>query len=338
MSGTRTGREVRLRRRPVGEPVASDFELVETQVRPPGDGEVLVRNRYLSVDPYMRGRMSEAKSYAPPYRLGEPMTGRAVGEVIQSGSPDVANGALVRHDLGWREFATLPATAVQVLDPDVPSPSLYLGLLGMTGLTAYVGLVRVASMTPGDVVFVSGAAGAVGSAAGQLARVRGAGRVIGSAGSPEKVRYLIDELGFDVAFDYHDGPVAESLAAAAPAGVDVYFDNVGGEHLEAAIANANTHARFAICGMISQYNAVKPPAAPRNLGELVKKRLALTGFLVSDHLDLAPIAAAEISGHLKAGRLRHRETTVNGIDHAVDAFLDMMRGANIGKMVVELSR
>ncbi|CAN5341887.1 NADP-dependent oxidoreductase [soil metagenome] len=329
-----TGREWRLVSRPQGMPVPTDFELVEVEVPPLADGEVLVRNLFLSVDPYMRGRMSDAKSYAAPYELGAPMYGGAVGEVVASTVDSHRVGDLVLHQQAWRDVARGPAKGFTVVDRTVP-PSQYLGALGMPGLTAYAGLFRVAAFSPGETVFVSGAAGAVGSLVGQLAKARG-GTVIGSAGSPEKVAWLTGELGFDAAFDYRAGPVADSLAAAAPDGVDVYFDNVGGEHLEAAIGALKVHGRAAICGMISAYNATTPPAAPRNLMQVVGKWLRLEGLLVWDHYDLEDQFLAEVGPMVADGRIVAQETVVDGLEHAVDAFLGLLAGSNTGKMVVRL--
>jgi NADPH-dependent curcumin reductase CurA len=292
----------------------------------------------MSVDPYMRGRMRAGKSYAAAWEVGETMKGGAVGRVISSRSPDVPEGALVLTDAGWRDVAVLAADQVRVL-PELPGipPSYYLGVLGMPGLTAWAGLFRVAGFQSGDAVFVSGAAGAVGSLVGQFARLRGASRVVGSAGSPEKVRWLTEELGFDAAFDYHDGPVADLLAAAAPEGTDVYFDNVGGDHLEAAVGALRLHGRAAICGSISGYNAVTPSPGPRNLSLLVANRLTLRGFLVGDHTDLRPEFLDTVSGWLASGELVVRETAREGLDDAVPAFLDLLRGGNTGKMIVRLA-
>jgi NADPH-dependent curcumin reductase CurA len=266
------------------------------------------------------------------------MQGGAVGRVVESRSPDVPVGALVLTNAGWRDVAVLDARHVQVLQdlPDIPS-SYHLGVLGMPGLTAWAGLFRVAGLRVGDDVFVSGAAGAVGSLVGQFARLRGAGRVIGSAGSPEKVRWLTDDLAFDAAFDYHAGPVAEQLSAAAPDGIDVYFDNVGGEHLEAAIGALRLHGRAAICGSISSYNAVTSPPGPRNLALLVANRLTLRGFLVADHTDLRPEFLETVTGWLASGELVVRETVRDGLEDAVPAFLDLLKGGNTGKMIVRLA-
>jgi NADPH-dependent curcumin reductase CurA len=290
----------------------------------------------MSVDPYMRGRMNDVKSYVPPFRLGEPLEGGAVGTVIETRSPSLAAGDLVLHMLGWRDEAVLPARNAQKLDATTGlSPSAYLGVLGMPSLTAYVGLLDIASMKPGDVVFVSGAAGAVGSVAGQIAKLKGAARVIGSAGTDEKAGW-VRELGFDAAFNYKAAPVADQLRQAAPDGIDVYFDNVGGDHLEAALGLLNTYGRVALCGAIAAYNATEPPAAPRNLGLAITKRLTLRGFIVSDHWDRMPAMAAEVGGWLREGRLAHKETVVDGLDQAPEAFLRLLGGGNTGKMIIRL--
>lgn len=336
-ASTSTGpREVRLVSRPVGWPTRDDFELVASRVPDLTDGQVRVRNTVMSVDPYMRGRMSAARSYAAPYALGEPMTGGAVGVVEQSRADGFAVGDHVLHGLGWREVAVLDAKAGRVVDPTLAPDSAYLGVLGMTGLTAYAGLTRIAELKPGDVVFVSGAAGAVGSAVGQIAKALGASRVIGSAGSAEKVRHVVEDLGFDAAFNYKEGPVSTQLRTAAPDGIDVYFDNVGGEHLEAALGSLNLGGRIAVCGMISVYNDTEPAPGPRNLARLIQTRGRIQGFLVGDHHDLAGEYAGRAAEWLASGVLQSRETVVDGIDHAVDAFLGVLRGENTGKMVVRL--
>jgi NADPH-dependent curcumin reductase CurA len=292
----------------------------------------------MSVDPYMRGRMRPGPSYAPPWQLGETMQGGAVGRVVVSRAPSVPEGSLVLTNAAWRDLAVLDVSSVSVLPPvSGVSPTHHLGVLGMPGLTAWAGLFRLADFREGDAVFVSGAAGAVGSLVGQFARLRGASAVVGSAGSPEKVRWLTEELGFTAAFDYHDGPVAGLLRAAAPEGIDVYFDNVGGEHLEAAIGALHTYGRAALCGSISTYNDVEPAPGPRNLFLVVGKRLTLRGFIVGDHVDLRPEFVETVGGWLASGQLRVRETVYDGLDRAVDAFIDLLRGANTGKMVVRLA-
>ncbi|MET9264803.1 NADP-dependent oxidoreductase [Amycolatopsis sp. NPDC004079] len=332
-----TATEVRLAARPHGVPTMDTFDIVETDVPKPGPGQILVRNAVMSVDPAMRGRMNDVKSYSPPFVVGEAMQGGAVGEVIESTVDGFAPGDHVLHQAGWRTHAVLDAKRAVKVDDSVAPLSTYLGVLGMPGLTAYAGLLVSAEFKPGDTVFVSGAAGAVGSLVGQLARLKGAKRVIGSAGSAEKVRYLTEELGFDAAFNYKDGPVAEQLAAAAPEGIDVYFDNVGGEHLEAAIASMNLHGRIAICGMISQYNATEPTPAPRNLVQLIAKRITMRGLLVLDHWHLMQEFVAEVAPLVASGEIKYSETFVDGIRNAPEAFLGLLSGANTGKMLVRLS-
>jgi NADPH-dependent curcumin reductase CurA len=331
-------REIRLAARPRGWPEPADFELAETPVPSAGDGQVVVRNLFMSVDPYMRGRMNDVKSYVPPFQLGKVMDGGAVGEVVESRSGGLAVGDHVLHGYGWREYAVGPEDHFRVVVsvPGLPL-SVHLGALGMTALTAYVGLLDVASFAAGDTVFVSGAAGAVGGMAGQIARLRGAEHVVGSAGSAVKVAHLVDDLGFDAAFNYKDGDIGRQLAAAAPDGIDVYFDNVGGDHLEAALDALTPYGRVALCGAISRYNAEAPPPGPRNLSLAVGKRLTLRGFIVTDHSARLPDMIGEVGGWLRAGKIRHEETVVSGIEHAVDAFLGMLRGENTGKTIVALT-
>lgn len=331
-----TGREIHLARRPVGEPVPEDFAAVDAPVVAPGTGQVLVRNDWLSVDPYMRGRMNDVKSYVPPFALGEAMEGGAVGTVIESGDASVPVGATVLHMAGWREYATLPARAVRVIDPGLAPAQAYLGVLGTTGLTAYAGLVEVAPVKEGDVVFVSGAAGAVGSVAGQIAKRLGAAKVIGSAGGPDKTARLTAEFGYDAAVDYRLGELERQLKQAAPEGIDVYFDNVGGDHLRAAIARLRVGGRVALCGAISQYNAAEPVPGPDNLALAIGKRLTLRGFIVTDHMHLAKEWIPQAAQWLREGELRTEETVVEGIDSAVEAFLGLLRGANTGKMLIRL--
>ncbi|GAA2353087.1 NADP-dependent oxidoreductase [Dactylosporangium salmoneum] len=322
--------------RPTGFPSAADFELREEAVPQPGPGQVVVRNDVMSVDPAMRGRMNDVPSYVAPFQLGAPLDGGAVGTVVASQSDAVKVGDSVLHGLGWREYAVLDAGHTRVVDTAAAPSSAYLGVLGMPGLTAYAGLLDVARMRPEETVFVSGAAGAVGSLAGQIARLRGARLVIGSAGSAEKVRYLTEELGFDAAFNYRDGDIRGQLKRLAPDGIDVYFDNVGGEQLEAALFRMNVHGRVAVCGAISQYNTPDAKGI-RNLSLLISKRLTLQGFLVLDHWSRREAFAEEMAAWLRADRVKVAETFVDGIDHAVDAFLGMLQGANLGKMVVRLT-
>ena len=329
-------RQIVLASRPSGWPTADNFALTETDRPELADGQVRVRNLFMSVDPYMRGRMNDAKSYAPPFRLGEPLEGGAIGPVIESRSPDLAVGDMVLHMLGWRDEAVLAAgNAQKVTVAHGLSPSVYLGVLGMPALTAYVGLLDIAELKPGDVVFVSGAAGAVGSVAGQIAKLKGAARVIGSAGSDEKIRWL-REIGFDVAFNYRATQVLSQLREAAPHGIDVYFDNVGADHLEAALVMLNPHGRVAMCGAIAHYNAPEVPHGPNNLALVITKRLTLRGFIIADHYDRAPAMIADVSSWLRDGRLSHTETVVDGLDRAPDAFISLFHGGNTGKMIVRL--
>ncbi len=329
--------EIRLASRPHGVPTQDNFDIVDTEVPSPGDNQILVRNLFMSVDPAMRGRMRDVKSYAPPFAVGEVMSGGAVGEVVESHIDDVKPGDHVLHQAGWRTHAVLDAQRFVKVDGAAAPLSTYLGVLGMPGLTAYAGLLKSAEFKPGDTVFVSGAAGAVGSLVGQLAKLKGAKRVIGSAGSAEKVRHLIDDLGFDAAFNYKDGPVAEQLHAAAPEGIDVYFDNVGGEHLEAAIDAITLHGRIAVCGMISQYNATEATPAPRNLSQIIAKRITIRGLLVIDHWDLQPQFVSEIAPLVSSGEIKYSETVVDGIRNAPEAFLGLLSGANTGKMLVRIA-
>jgi NADPH-dependent curcumin reductase CurA len=329
-----TTRQIHLVARPSGLPSDDDFRTVTVQLPDPGPGEVLVRNTVLSVDPYMRGRMNDVKSYTPPFALDAPLDGGAVGEVVESQDPSLKPGDTVLHMAGWREHAVVPAAAARKVDVAGVPDSAYLGVLGMPGVTAYVGLTRIAPVKDGDTVFVSGAAGAVGSVAGQLARKLGASKVIGSAGSPEKVAWLVDELGFDAAFDYHDGSPAKLAAPHGP--FDVYFDNVGGDHLEAAIFHMSDFGRIAACGSIADYNATSPVPGPRNLAMIVSKRLTIRGFIVTDHYDAAPDFLRLAGGWVASGELRYRETVVDGLDGMVDAFRALFSGDNTGKMVVRI--
>ncbi|TFD80630.1 NADP-dependent oxidoreductase [Cryobacterium sp. Sr8] len=321
--------------RPVGWPTAADFRTARVHLPDLAPGQVRVANEFVSVDPYMRGRMNDAKSYAAPYALGETMSGGAVGRVIASASDAVAVGDVVVHQHGWRDLVQEDAAGFRVV-PEIPGVPLsaYLGVLGMTALTAYVGLLEIAGLREGDTVFVSGAAGAVGTMVGQIARLKGAGRVIGSAGSVEKIALLTDKYGFDAAFNYKDGSLADQLAAAAPEGIDVYFDNVGGDHLEAALGAFNDGGRAALCGAISLYNSTDAPAGPRNMANIITRGLSLTGFTVGNYVQHFPAFSADMAGWLATGDVVFDETVVDGIENTVEAFLGLMRGENTGKMVV----
>jgi NADPH-dependent curcumin reductase CurA len=327
-------REIRLVARPHGTPRPSDFELAEVELPDPADGEVLVRNAYVSVDPYMRGRMNEARSYVSAFELGRPLTGGAVGQVVASRNDRWDEGTWVVHDLGWREAAVSDGRGMRVIDPSVAPISTALGVLGMPGITAFVGIADIADVREGDTMFVSGAAGAVGCVAAQLARLRGA-RVVGSAGSEEKVDWL-RELGLDGVFDYTRTPTKRALRELAPDGIDVYFDNVGGDTLEAAIGAMSLRGRIVACGAVSRYNATEALPGPRNMFMVVTKRLRLQGFIVTDHYDRFPAFLAEVGPRVADGTIRYRETVVDGIERAPDAFIGMLDGANIGKMLVRV--
>jgi NADPH-dependent curcumin reductase CurA len=338
-----TSSEWHLTRRPHGVPVDEDFALVDVELPAPGTGEILVRNSFLSVDPYMRGRMNDAKSYIPPFQLDQPMDGDAVGIVEQVGEGAVdstgsaiAMGDTVTHMAGWRTRSLVPAKTARVLNTSLAPAQAYLGVLGMPGLTAYAGLLRIGEFVEGERVFVSSAAGAVGSLVGQLARLKGASLVVGSAGGPEKTSWLLNKAGFDAAVDYKATPIRKGLALAAPEGIDVYFDNVGGDHLEAAIRALRPRGRAAICGMISVYNATESAPGPRNMPMIIGKRLTLRGFIVFDHADLRPQFEAEVGQWLAEGKIIWRETVDEGIDNAVHGFRDLMSGANTGKMLIRL--
>jgi NADPH-dependent curcumin reductase CurA len=337
VTGTASTRVVTLRRRPAGEPQPDDFSVEEVPVPDLEAGQLLVRNAFMSVDPSMRGRLEETeKHYTTNFQVGEPLDGSAVGRVVQSAEPSVPVGACVRHRLGWRELAVVDAAAAGVVDEDRAPLSQWLGVLGQTGFTAYVGLVRAAELRSGDAVFVSAAAGAVGTAAAQFARLLGASRVVGSAGGERKATLLVDELGLDGAVDYRSEPVREGLARVAPDGIDVYFDNVGGDHLVAALDALRLEGRVALCGMISQFDATGPRPSIDHLILAVLKRLTLRGFIVRDHEDLRPEFEERVGGWLRTGELVSKQTVVDGIDEAVDGFLGMLRGGNVGKMLVRL--
>jgi NADPH-dependent curcumin reductase CurA len=328
-------REIQLVSRPVGWPKDSDFRMVEGPVPEAAPGQVLVRNLLMSVDPYMRGRMNDVKSYVPPFALGETLMGGAIGRVEASNNPNFAPGDIVQNGLGWREYFVSDGAGLgKVPDPDVPLAA-YLGVLGGTGFSAYVGLLDIGRPKEGETVFVSGAAGAVGSVAGQIARIKGC-RVVGSAGSEAKVAWLTDELGFDAAFNYKTSNLEDALTAAAPAGIDVYFDNVGGEHLQAALNHMNPFGRISACGSISQYNNATPQPGPNNLSIIVRNRLTMQGFIVSDHFDRRAAFNADMAQWLREGKVKGAETVVHGIENAVGAFIGLLRGENTGKMLVEL--
>lgn len=323
--------------RPQGEPTLDTFDLAETGLPPLEDGQILVRNTWLSVDPYMRGRMDEGGGFAgiPPFDVGAPLDGGAVGEVVASRADGVSVGTTVAHFVGWREHAVVEAVTATPVDTDLAPASAYLGVLGTTGLTAWASLTDVAPVEEGDVVFISAAAGAVGSVAGQFARRLGASRVIGSAGGPDKAERLVSALGYDAAVDYKAGPLGPQLREAAPDGIDVYLDSVGGGHLQAAIDALRVHGRVAVVGAVGEYNATTPVPGPTNLYDVVKKQLTLRGMVVASYFEQFPEYIAQAAEWLADG-LHTEETVRHGLDRAPGAFLDMLRGGNVGKMLVRL--
>ena len=322
-----------LKSRPAGTPTMDNFELRESPLPELQDGWIRVENQWLSVDPYMRGRMNDVKSYVPPFQIGEPMQGGAVGKVVESRSPHFQEGETVFHMAGWRDAAVGPAEQFNKVPPIPVEDHQWLGNLGLTGGTAYFGLLRVAQAKEGDIVFVSAAAGAVGSAVVQIAKAKGM-TVIGSAGGAEKVAW-IREIGADAAIDYKAGPVVQQLMEAAPKGIDVYFDNVGGDHLDAAFAAARMNARFAICGMIEDYNTGSNHAF-RYIMRIIAARIMLKGFIYTDYLPEMGDFYRDMGGWIGEGKIRSRETIRDGLESAPEAFLDLFRGANIGKMLVRL--
>ena len=328
-------REIRLKSRPVGLPEAANFELAEVTLGKPGAGEVLVRNTWMSVDPYMRGRMYDRPSYVPPFELGQALQGGAVGEVVESGDPNFKAGDLVESMLGWRDgFVAHGGMLTKVSKEGVP-PQAYLNVLGMPGMTAYTGFHRIGEPKAGDTVFVSGAAGAVGASVVQIAKLRGC-TVIASAGTDKKLEWL-KSVGADQVINYKTcGNLTKALQAAAPKGIDIYFDNVGGDHLEAAMEVARPWARFIECGMISVYNDTEAKPGPRNMTYIVGKRLKLQGFIVFDFLDMRDQFRTDVSAWVREGRIKWEETVENGIENAPKAFLALFSGANTGKMLVKL--
>src|SRR5690348_5297081 len=322
-----------LKSRPSGMPTEDNFELKPVELPPLADGQVRVKNLWLSVDPYMRGRMNDVKSYVPSFQVAEPMDGGAIGEVIESKAEGFQPGDLVQHMSGWRDEAVVPARIAQKLPDFGAPPELFLGILGVTGMTAYFGLLDAASAKAGDVVFVSAAAGAVGSAVVQIAKAKGM-TVIGSAGGAEKCDF-VRSLGADQVVDYKAGSILKGLAAAAPDGIDVYFDNVGGDHLDAAFAVARNNARFAICGMIEGYNA-KEPMSFRFIPRIIAARIQLKGFIIFDYFPRMSEFFGEMAPWVANGTVKSRQTVVDGLENMPDAFLGLFKGENVGKMLVKL--
>ncbi len=329
-------REIHLKHRPVGLPRESDFEVVEKQIPPISQGEMLIRNIYMSVDPYMRGRMADRKSYVPPFQLNMPLEGGCVGQVIASQGGQYEVGDFVSGMLGWREYCVSDGTFLFKIDPAVAPIQAYLGSVGMPGLTAYFGLLEIGKPKKGETVFVSAASGAVGSVVCQIAKLKGC-YVVGSAGSDEKVSWLIEEAGVDAAFNYKtvDNIIA-AVGQYCPKGIDVYFENVGGIHLQAALRHMNTYGHIVLCGMIAIYNEAKPPPGPTNLFYVISKQLTIKGFIISEHFDLLPQFHADIGKWISDGRIKSKETIVQGIENAPKAFIGLFKGDNLGKMLVQI--
>lgn len=329
-------REIRLARRPEGLPRPEDFQLAETEVGDPGPGQVLVRNIYMSVDPYMRGRMVERESYVPPFQIGQALSGGAVGQVVESNNPAFRAGNYVSNFSGWKEWFVSSGGDLQKIDPAVAPIQAFLGTFGMPGLTAYAGLLKVGELKEGERVFVSAASGAVGAVVCQIAKNKGC-TVVGSAGSDEKCDWLVREAGVDRAINYRTcGNLAKAVREALPEGIDVYFENVGGAHLDAALANMRMHGRIPVCGMIAQYNDTAPPPGPANIIAVIPQRLTIRGFIVSDYGALMPQFLRDMSEWHRAGKMKWQETVAEGIENAPAAFIGLFKGDNIGKMLVKI--
>ncbi|MBI2959100.1 MAG: NADP-dependent oxidoreductase [Betaproteobacteria bacterium] len=327
-------RQVLFASRPRGWVSEDNFRLVESPLPVAAEGQVLVRNHWLSLDPYMRGRMDAGKSYAKGAELGQVMVGGTAGEVLESKSPKFKTGDMVAGALGWQEYGAAEAAALTRIDTSLAPASYYLGILGMPGVTAWMGLLEIAQPKEGETVVVSAAAGAVGGAAGQIARIKGC-RAVGIAGGKAKCDYVTGELGFDACVDYKAGRLQADLQAAAPNGIDVCFENVGGELFDTVLARMNPFSRIALCGLVSQYNLTRPYAL-KNLRSVLVNRIRMQGFIVADRFDSWPRAKAELAEWLKAGKLKCRESIAQGLENAPRAFIGMLKGENLGKQLVKL--
>jgi len=333
----RVSREIRLKNRPAGMPAESDFELAEVSLPQVAEGQVLVQNIYMSVDPYMRGRMVDRKSYVPPFQLNQPLDGGCVGRIAESNNKQFQVGDYVLGMSGWREYFISDGAGLLKIDPAVAPIQAYLGTVGMPGLTAYYGLLEIGRPKPGETVFVSAASGAVGAMVCEIARIKGC-RVVGSAGSDEKVAWLLQEAGVDAAFNYKksDNVIAE-VRRLCPKGIDVYYENVGGVHLEAALEHMNKFGRIVMCGQIAIYNATNPVPGPANLFYVIGKQLTMQGFIISDHYDMLPQFYADMAKWIAEGKIRWKETIVEGLENAPGAFIGLFKGKNFGKMIVKLA-
>lgn len=329
-------KQIQLVSRPEGKPNKDNFKVEEVDLGELGEGEFLVRNEFISVDPYMRGRMKDTKSYVEPFQLGEAMGGGCVGKVEESRNSDFPEGACVTGNAGWRDFWISDGEGVMMVDGGDVKLSAYLGVLGLTGMTAYVGLMRIGELKDGSTVFVSAASGAVGSMVAQIAKIHGC-RVIGSAGSSEKISWLKEELGIDEAFNYRDtNDVSAKLGELCPDGIDLYFDNVGGDHLKGAIDHMNDFGRIVCCGMISGYNDEEPQPGPNNLFKVIGKKIRMEGFIVRDHLDMQEEFYERMSSWIREGKVKWEETVTEGLEKAPDAFIGLFVGDNLGKAVVKV--
>ena len=328
-------RQIRLKSRPVGEPTAANFDAADAPVPEPKDGEVLRRTIYLSLDPYMRGRMSDGPSYATPVKVGDPMGGHTVSEVVESRNPDFKKGDFVTGYDGWQAYGVSSGKDLRKLDAKAVPISTAIGVLGMPGMTAFVGLMDIGQPKAGETVVVSAASGAVGAVVGQLAKIKGC-RAVGIAGSPDKCKYVVEELGFDACINYKTDDLVPALKAACPGGVDIYFENVGGKVFAAILRVINKGARIPLCGVISEYNATENAPGP-NLRPLLVNRAMIKGFIVSDHPDRAPAFLQEVAPLVISGRIKFREDIVDGLDHAPSAFIGLLQGKNFGKLMVRVS-
>ncbi|WP_062203636.1 NADP-dependent oxidoreductase [Aureimonas sp. AU12] len=337
-----TNRRIVLASRPSGAPTPENFRLEEAARPEPGEGEVLVRTLFLSLDPYMRGRMSDAPSYASPVAIGAPMEGGTIGRVVASRHKDYTEGDLVLAGGGWQDFAVLPGATLRKLPADLARPSHALGVLGMPGFTAYTGLLDIGAPKAGETVVVGAATGAVGAVVGQIAKIEGC-RTVGIAGGPEKCRYALETLGFDACIDHRAPDFGEQLKAACPDGIDVYFESVGGAVFAAVLPLLNVHARIPVCGLIAGYNDIAPPEGPDRLpglmGAILRKRLLVHGFIISDHYGDGRYEAFQqrMGGWIAEGRIQPREDVVDGLEKAPDAFIGLLQGRNFGKLVVEVA-
>ena len=337
---TMTNRRITLAARPVGAPKPTDFATVDEPVASPSDGEMLLRTVYLSLDPYMRGRMNDVKSYVPPVRIGQTMEGGAVSVVEESRHPDYSTGDIVYGRTGWQQYAISGGKGLRKVDPSIAPVSTALGILGMPGLTGYVGLLDLGQPKEGETVVVSAATGAVGSLVGQIGKLQGC-RVVGVAGAEAKCRYAVDTLGLDACVSHRDPDLADALKEACPDGIDIYYENVGGKVFDAVIGLMNVHGRIPVCGGIAHYNDTEPPPGPDRLAGAMRiiltRRLAVRGFIIFDHHHRIPDFERDVSGWLRDGSIAYKEDVVEGIDNAAEAFLGLLRGENFGKLIVKMS-